>query len=58
MKVAVLYWQLAHYGGAERVVLSIAKNFNSTIFTGNFDPSKTYPEISKNQYKYLQKPFN
>ena len=54
MKVAVLYWQLAHYGGAERVVLSIAKNFNSTIFTGNFDPSKTYPEFQKtniNTYK-------
>lgn len=47
MKVAVLYWQLAHFGGAERVVLSIAKNFKATIYTGVFNPAKTYPEFQK-----------
>ncbi len=47
MKVAVLYWQLTYFGGAERVLLSIAKSFNTTIYTGVFNPTKTYPEFQK-----------
>jgi glycosyltransferase involved in cell wall biosynthesis len=47
VKVAVLYWQLANFGGAERVVLSIAKHFNSTVFTGFYDPKKTYPQFGQ-----------
>ena len=47
MKVAILYPQLSHFGGAERVILSIARNFNVTIFTGYFNPSTTHPEFQK-----------
>ena len=43
MKVAILYPQLSHFGGAERVILSIAKNFDATIFTGFYSPKTTHP---------------
>jgi glycosyltransferase involved in cell wall biosynthesis len=45
LKVAILYPQITHFGGAERVVLSIARNFDSTIFTGSYDPLHTHPDF-------------
>lgn len=56
MKVAILYPQLTHFGGAERVIISIARNFDATIFTGLFNPSTTYPDLRKfkiNSYGHL-----
>jgi len=56
LKVAILYPQLSHFGGAERVILSIARNFNATIFTGYFSPSTTNPEFQKckvDTYKHI-----
>jgi glycosyltransferase involved in cell wall biosynthesis len=46
-----LYPQLAHFGGAERVILSIAQNFDATIFTGFFNPLTTYSDFQK--YKVM-----
>jgi len=51
LKVAILYPQLTHFGGAERVILSIARNFNATIFTGLFDPLTTHPDFQKFKMK-------
>lgn len=51
MKVAILYPQLTHFGGAERVILSIARNFDATIFTGFFNPLTTYSDFQKHKVK-------
>jgi len=42
LKIAILYPRLAQLGGVERIIISLAKNFNSVIFTGYYEPSKAY----------------
>src|SRR3989304_1686853 len=54
LKIAILYPQLTHFGGAERVVLSIARNFDTIIFTGTFDPLHTHPDFQNFRIKTYQ----
>jgi glycosyltransferase involved in cell wall biosynthesis len=54
LKVAILYPQLTHFGGAERVVLSIARNYDTTIFTGTFDPLHTHLDFQNFRIKTYQ----
>lgn len=42
LKLAVLYPRLSSYGGVERLLYSLAKNFDATIFTGFYNPSETF----------------
>ncbi len=47
MDVVLLQPYLDGMGGAERVVLEIAKKFNSKIYTMFYDPKKTYEEFGE-----------
>jgi glycosyltransferase involved in cell wall biosynthesis len=45
LKVAILYPWLTYFGGACRVIISLSKHFNAKIYTGFYNPEKTYSEI-------------
>lgn len=48
MRVAIVHDYLTQYGGAERVVLSLARRFpDAPIFTSVYDPDGTYPEFRR-----------
>ncbi|MEM3335907.1 MAG: glycosyltransferase [Candidatus Aenigmatarchaeota archaeon] len=47
MKIAIVHDYLFTKGGAERVVLALAKNFKASIYTTTYIPEKTYPEFKK-----------
>src|SRR5687767_10075890 len=47
MQVAIVHDYLTQRGGAERVVLAMAKTFpDAPIYTSLFEPSATYPEFA------------
>ena len=46
-RIAIAHDYLTQRGGAEKVVLSIARAFpDAVIYTTLFDPENTYPEFS------------
>lgn len=45
MKVAILYPWLTYFGGASRVVISLSKHFDSVIYTGFYNPDRTYLDV-------------
>ena len=47
MNLAVVHDYLFTKGGAERVVLSLVKNFKADLYTTVYFPEKTYPEFKK-----------
>lgn len=62
MKIIIVYDYLITKGGSERVVLSLAKYFESPIYTTTYLPNETYPEFKKmkifqNPVKILKSPF-
>ena len=62
MDLIITHPFLHQYGGGERVVLEIAKKFNSTIYAIVYEPEKTYPEFKEFDIRVLpssslEKPF-
>jgi glycosyltransferase involved in cell wall biosynthesis len=45
MKIAICHNHLGERGGAERLVLYLAKHYNADIFTSFVEPEKTYGEL-------------
>jgi len=53
LDVVLAYPRLDHMGGAERVALDIARNFNPVILTAAYEPKMTYPEFKEFDIRIL-----
>jgi len=56
MKLAVVHSYLYTKGGAERVVLKVAKHFNAKIYCSRYEPELTYPEFKELEVEELKTP--
>ena len=45
MKIAIIVDRLTNFGGVERIVLLMAREFNADIYTGFWNPETTFPEF-------------
>ena len=62
MHLVIAHPFLQQFGGAERVVLEIAKKFNPVIYSVIYEPEKTFPEFKEFEIRVLpetvmEKPF-
>jgi len=55
-KVIILQPTISSKGGLERVIIAIAKHYNATIYTADFDKDKTYPDFSNMNIKIIKYP--
>jgi glycosyltransferase involved in cell wall biosynthesis len=55
MKIAIYHPWLKSKGGAERVVLELAKRLKATVFTSYFDKKNTFEEFKKIPVKQINK---
>jgi len=55
-KVIILQPAIFMKGGVERVILAMAKHYNATIYTVDFDKNKTYPDFSSLNVKTIKYP--
>jgi glycosyltransferase involved in cell wall biosynthesis len=53
MDVVIAHFKLSHRGGAEKVVLDIARKFNPIIYTSIYDPEKTFKEFKEFDVRVL-----
>jgi glycosyltransferase involved in cell wall biosynthesis len=53
MKTAILVDSLANRGGIERIVLEQARIFDADIYSGRYDPEKTFPEFKSMNVKQI-----
>ncbi|RLG21613.1 hypothetical protein DRN74_01785 [Candidatus Micrarchaeota archaeon] len=54
MKLAVIQPHLHVYGGVEKVILEIAKNFDVTVYTLTYKPESLYPEFGNLDIRVLK----